>query len=129
MYIKSQYMKPRKNKAGGTPIYDEALKIAVARDYITGNLSFSQVAQKYDLPNREVARYFVRWYQEHHQLELSQSANSPASNGQISDSQQQTNVGKELSDARLKIAALEIMIQIAEQELGIDIRKKSGTKQ
>jgi transposase-like protein len=122
-------MKPRKNKAGGSPIYDEALKIAVARDYITGNLSFSQIAQKYDLPSREVARYFVRWYQEHHELELSQLANTPVSNEQNSDSQQQANIGKELSDARLKIAALEIMIEIAEKELGIDIRKKSGTKQ
>ena len=43
--------------------------------------------------------------------------------------EQQTDFDKELSVARLKIAALEMMIQIAEQELGIDIRKKSGTKQ
>jgi hypothetical protein len=39
-------MKPRKNKAGGDCIYDDSLKITVARDYLTGNLSFSQVAQK-----------------------------------------------------------------------------------
>lgn len=123
-------MKPRKNKSGTVPIYDESLKIAVARDYLTGNLSYSQVAEKYNLPNREVARYFVRWYNENHELELSKAnSSSSVSSDQKPDSQQQPDSDKELSDARLKIAALEIMIQIAEQELGIDIRKKSGTKQ
>ena len=123
-------MKPRKNKRGSIPIYEESLKIAVARDYLTGNLSFTQVAEKYNLPNKDVVRYFVRWYKENHQLQLSLGANiAQAGSDQRSDNQKQTDSDKELSDARLKIAALEIMIQIAEQELGIDIRKKSGTKQ
>ena len=123
-------MKPKKNKPGIVPVYDESLKIAVARDYLTGNLSASQVAEKYNLPNGTVVSYFVKWYKKNYGLELSQPVSSlPASNEQGADSQQQTNINQELSDARLKIAALEIMIQIAEQELGIDIRKKSGTKQ
>ena len=123
-------MKPKKNKPGIVPVYDESLKIAVARDYLTGNLSASQVAEKYNLPNGTVVSYFVKGYKKNYGLELSQPVSSlPASNEQGADSQQQTNINQELSDARLKIAALEIMIQIAEQELGIDIRKKSGTKQ
>jgi len=35
----------------------------------------------------------------------------------------------EIDDLRLKVAGLEMMIDIAEKELKIDIRKKSGTKQ
>jgi transposase len=123
-------MKPRKNKPGSQSTYDESLKIAVARAYLTGNLSYNQIARKYKLRDGDVVRYFVKWYQKHYQLELSQTNTSPpASNEQHADSQQQRELEKELSDARLKIAALEIMIQIAEQDLGIDIRKKSGTKQ
>lgn len=38
-------------------------------------------------------------------------------------------LGKQLTDARLKINALETMIDIAEQEFKIAIRKKSGAKQ
>jgi transposase-like protein len=34
-----------------------------------------------------------------------------------------------VEDLQLKVAALNMMIDIAEKELGIDIRKKSGTKQ
>jgi hypothetical protein len=36
---------------------------------------------------------------------------------------------KALEMANLKITSLEIMIDIAEDELNVDIRKKSGTKQ
>ncbi|MGK6353578.1 helix-turn-helix domain-containing protein, partial [Parapedobacter sp. DT-150] len=36
---------------------------------------------------------------------------------------------RELAEARLKIRALETMIDIAEEQLKIDIRKKSGAKQ
>src|SRR5688572_30227266 len=36
---------------------------------------------------------------------------------------------KALDELKLKIAGLEMMIDIAEKELNIDIRKKSGTKQ
>ena len=35
----------------------------------------------------------------------------------------------ELAAAQLKIAGLETLIDLAEQELQFDIRKKSGTKQ
>src|SRR5690606_24785615 len=34
-----------------------------------------------------------------------------------------------VEDLQLKVAALNMLIDIAEKELGIDIRKKSGTKQ
>ena len=36
---------------------------------------------------------------------------------------------KEIEELKLKVAGLEMMIDIAEKELKIDIRKKSGTKQ
>ena len=41
----------------------------------------------------------------------------------------QIDIHKELNDARLKIKALDTMIDIAEQQFKIPIRKKSGAKQ
>ena len=133
MYIKSHYMEPRKNKGGGRSLYDEKLKIAVARDYITGNLSHQQVAEKYNIAGgRQTVRGFVRWYQKHFHLQLSQANNSPPTVA-VSNHQEQVKTVKELekqlSDANLKIAALEIMIEITEKDLGIEIKKKRGTKQ
>ena|SRR5436190_1539166 len=120
-------MKPRKNKSGGLPVYDVSLKIAVARDYLTGNFSYRQVAEKYHLKNEEVVRWFVRWYNHHYDEELSVSSSSPPSGS--SPPLDVKNLEQELANANLKIAALEIMIEIAEKDLGIDIRKKRGTKQ
>ncbi len=39
------------------------------------------------------------------------------------------NPQKDLADAKLKITALETMIDIAEEQFKISIRKKSGAKQ
>lgn len=122
-------MKPRKNKAGGKSLYDESLKIAAARDYLTGNLSLSQIAEKYGISGgKESVRWFVKWYQEHYQIQLSQTNSSPPICGD-KEEKSTKDLQKQLSEANLKIAALEIMIQVAEEDLGIEIRKKPGTKQ
>jgi transposase len=42
---------------------------------------------------------------------------------------QNEELKKKLEYADLKATALEIMVDIAEQQFGIDIKKKSGTKQ
>lgn len=42
---------------------------------------------------------------------------------------ERTTQSQTVEDLQLKVAALNTMIDIAEKELGIDIRKKSGTKQ
>lgn len=53
---------PRKGSKGGrVAIYDESLKIAVARDYQSGILSMSQVAKKHHI-GKVTAYHFVRWY-------------------------------------------------------------------
>ncbi len=125
-------MKPRKNRAGGKTVYDDSLKIAVARDYLTGNLSYSQVAEKYGITGgREVVNGFIRWYKKHYDLHLSKTKTSTSETHHPSVTPGKTikQLQQELADANLKIAALEIMIQIAEKELSIDIRKKPGTKQ
>ena len=119
-------MRPRKNKLGIEPIYDESLKIAVARDYLTGNLSYLQVAEKYQLKNAGVVRWFVKWYKVHWDEELSVSNTSPPPQSQPVDVKV---LRQELANANLKIAALEIMIEIPQKDLGIEIRKKPGTKQ
>src|SRR5689334_5590972 len=119
-------MKPRKNKPGGKTIYDESLKIAAARDYISGNLSQQQIAEKYRIAGgRQTVKGFVRWYQKHFHLQLSQANSSPPEDQAQHNSLKELE--KKLSDANLKIAALEIMIEIAEKDLGIEIRKKPGT--
>ncbi|MBU1374226.1 MAG: transposase [Bacteroidetes bacterium] len=119
--------KPRKgSKSGLPPLFEEDFKILVAREYLTGQMSHAQLARKYSLSGEHTSRYFVRWYQkwlETHQLEA--QVDIPETTKDQTDKKQ---FEKQLFEANLKITALEMMIQVAEETLGIDIGKKSGTK-
>jgi transposase-like protein len=112
---------------GRTPLYDNAFKVAVAREYLTGNSSYSFLAKKFDLPGSKTVNGFVRWYRKNYaegpgqqQVKDRQSAREASDNDPLS---------KQLKEANLKIAGLEMLIETAQKELGIDIVKKPGTKQ
>jgi len=109
-------------KQGREPIYDSSLKIAVAREYLTGNLGYGLLARKYDLGIGTV-QHFIKWYKKHYPDGLQQQLH-PGSKS-VADNQ----LSRQLKEAHLKIAGLEMLIEIARKELGIDIVKKPGTKQ
>jgi transposase len=115
----------KKKSSGSKPKYPNSFKIAVAREYLSGDLSSKELSEKYDLPHKDSAHYFVRWYKEHYPNGLREDvvAEIPP---EISATHK--SLSNQLKDANLKIAGLEMMIEIAQKELGIDIRKKSGTK-
>lgn len=113
------------NKQGKVPIYESSLKIAVAREYLTSNLGYGRLAQKYGLNGAHVTREFVKWYKKrypHGHEAQQQQALEPKD---VRDKQ----ADKALQEANLKIEALETLLEIAQKELGIDIVKKFGTKQ
>lgn len=115
------------NKFGRAPIYEAALKIKVAREYLTGNLGYGRLADKYSLPSPATVRFFVKWYKANYPQPA--LVTQPAtSTDQPAPDPSDKPVLKELQLARLKIAGLEMLIQTASKELGIDITKKAGTK-
>jgi transposase len=111
------------SNSGRTPKYDPAFKITVARDYLTSSLGYGGIANKYGLSSLSTARFFVKWYRKKYpDGVIIQKIESNAN-------QKPTPLAKELQQANLKITGLEILIEIAEKELGIDIVKKFGAKQ
>jgi transposase-like protein len=115
-----------KIKPGRDPIYPASLKIAIAREYLTGNLGFTKLAQKHNLKGEYVPRYFVRWYKEHYPGHTGRE--DPKSYDAVIPESDRA-LEKQLKEANLRIAGLEMLIQVAQRELGIDIVKKPGTKQ
>lgn len=115
-----------KKKQGRDPIYPESLKVAVAREYITGNLGYGKLAAKYNLRGPDVARHFVLWYR--NRYPATAGAQRVQAEADLSFSKDRL-LEKQLQEANLKIAGLEMLIEIASKELGIDIVKKPGTKQ
>ena len=111
--------KPKKQ--GKPVIHDPAFKIAVAREYLTSVLGVKKLAEKYGLRSGATVRFFVKWYKEKYpngviEQELSRSEEPVVEND------------KDLKEANLKIAALQMLIEEASKELGVDLVKKFGTK-
>lgn len=109
-----------KLKKHGKPlIYDNSLKIAVSREYLTSDLGFGKLGAKYGL-SADTARYFLKWYR------------TKYPDGVVPEQiavPKQNDTDRALREANLKIAALEMLIENAGKELGIDLVKKPGTKQ
>jgi transposase-like protein len=114
----------KRKSSGRSPVYENSLKVAVAREYLTSNLSHKELGEKFNVP-RETVRHFVRWYQKHYP-----NAEMPQESVAVqSDTTNEKQLVQQLKEANLKIAGLEMLIEIAQKELGVDIVKKPGTKQ
>jgi len=108
---------PKKRKRQSK--YDAQLKIAIAQEYLSTDLGISAVGKKYNIAQSTI-RDFVTWYQNKYNGEL------------VTSSDQQDEVVKKdhpHSESDLKVIALQMLIENASKELGVDIVKKFGTKQ
>jgi hypothetical protein len=112
------------HKQGRTPIHATSFKVAVAREYLTSNMGYGQLAAKYELKLTSV-RFFVRWYKNNYpsgEVDVKTVAPHQVLN-------EQPDLQKQLRQANLKITALEMLIENVQKELGVNIIKKHGTKQ
>ena len=123
------------NSQKGRPIiYESHFKIALAREYLTGNLGYKALAKKYGIEEYHTVRHFVRWYKKHYpqqeqeEASVPQREDRPTTEAVASQPDNNKQLSKELREANLKIAGLEMLIENAQKELGVDIVKKSGTK-
>ena len=92
-------------------------KTSVAREYLTGKLSQSQLAKKQSAYG-DYSLLFVRQYKEYYE----NTAPAPVAvlpGACLSDSK----LEQELHLAKLKITEVEMLIKNAEQELGLTLKK------
>ena len=121
-----------KNKSGRRFKHDMAFMRSVVRHYETSDLSTQQIAQIYGIAANQVTRWKQRFSSELPEEKLLTPSHSmnPDEQKQLEALKKQNDeLLKKLELANLKIISLETMIDVAEQELHFDIRKKSGTKQ
>lgn len=110
--------------------YPKTLKRKIAQEYLSGKFSYAVAAEEYGLKNKDVVKEFVRWYKKSLYLEnMETDLPKSDSSEQVKKSDGLEVIEAELAAAKLKISSLETLIDLAESELQIDIRKKSGTKQ
>jgi transposase len=95
---------------------------AVLYDVKYSSMTLTQIAEKYRIASASTISRWVRKYSS----EFETMSNFPLKTDQPSVDGQ---LHKSLEEARMRIICLETMIDIAEKELNVAIRKKPGTKQ
>ena len=108
--------------------YPRDLKIAIAREYLKGELGYGQLGKKFGY-SAQTVRGFVNWYKAHYpdsnidqEIKVAHQTTQSLPGGH-------KQLSRELELAHLKIAALEMLIENTNKELGYDIGKKGGTGQ
>jgi transposase-like protein len=111
--------------------YSEQLKETAAFRILIGGENLSQVMTDLDIHNSYTLRNWVSHYQRKIQTGLFVAPAMTRTQKQDVQALQQRNqeLTQMLQDANLLLLALNTMMEVAEQELNIPIRKKPGTKQ
>ncbi|HEX8607422.1 MAG TPA: transposase [Pedobacter sp.] len=118
-YASSTYFEQKKKRRS------PAEKNKIVREIISERSTISDVQLKYGIDCRETINSWLREYRKAEQelSDLQQSDAIPEKELQLAEMQ------KELELGRLKIRALEVMVDIASDQFKVDIRKKFGAKQ
>lgn len=115
--------------------YPNELKRKIAKEYLSGAASHAVLAEEHGLRDKGVVKEFVKWYRRKYELGGENEPpmpekKQPEHNGDEQLLKEQIKeLQRQLALSELKVEALETMIDIAEEQLKLDIRKKSGAKQ
>lgn len=126
-------MQEKKKRRNAKSKYSPAVVRAVLYDVQTSSQTLAQIAAKNGLPKGSgsmISKWVKKYSSDFSAMEdLQPAINSTDPTLKSAKSNCEQELQKQLKEARRKIICLETMIDIAEREIGVDIRKKSGTKQ
>ena len=119
----------RKGQVGRKGQHPLAFKMRVAREYVEGDHSYGQLSVKYGIGKPTIHRWVHQFYGELSVTEPIPPDMTEAEQKELEALKKQNEeLKKKLEYADLRATALEILIDVAEKQLGIDIKKKPGTK-
>ena len=118
----------KKNKNGRPFQYETSFRRKVAMEYLSGEFSYSELAKRYQLKTTTNIQRWIKEYRKQQAELLSSNMENPQDKADRDSLEKAKKLEEELKLAKIKIAALETMIDIAEEQFKIEIRKKSGTK-
>jgi transposase len=98
------------------------------REIESGRLTVDEVMIKYGVHRRNTIKLWLEENSSDLVIDLKTMVDPEKSDQEKSTEEKNRELEKALSEAKLKIASLETLIDVAEKELRIDIRKKPGTK-
>jgi transposase-like protein len=97
----------------------------IIAEYLGGGISYRKLEKRHGIDFRTIHSWVMKNKGKDYKKESKSKINSIDS---ASDSKEVQRLKKELASAQLHAKLLNTIIDLAEKELKIDIRKKSGTK-
>ena len=108
--------------------YSEAFKKAVIQEVLSGKLSKEQAKFKYNIAGNSAILNWIRKFDQTQSYEMKKKQ-IPKLQDTTELEAENKRLREELDLERLRTLSLNVMIDIAEEQFKIPIRKKSGAKQ
>jgi len=119
----------RKGQKGRSFKYDVAFRRKVALHYLQGNESLNQVASRYGI----VHQYVFKWSKEFSSELVVDTTTEIMTEQEQQELEALKKLNKQLKEKleyeQMRTFALETMIDLAKEKLGVDVRKNFGAKQ
>lgn len=129
--IKELFVKRRsKGKRKGTQPYDLELKVKIIEKYLEGDASFAMLSRRYKIHPGVISRWIrvIKNGRAVIRKKISKFTGM-AQHQTIEQLQEQIKqLNRQLEDERIKAELYKKMIEIAERDLGIPIKKKYGAR-
>ncbi len=116
--------------------YSDEFKMKVVQEYMTSHLTQPEILEKYFIGGSSSITNWMRKFglketsiRHRNNYTTSMSKGRKKTSQELSLETRVKDLEKALEHEKLRILALDTMIEIAEEKLNISIRKKSGTKQ
>ncbi len=103
--------------------YSEAFKLQVVSEYESGNTSITALQLKYSIGGNTTIN---KWIKRYGKDGLGSVDTAMDDSLRINERLESITLKSELEAARLKIAALEALIDISSKQTGVDLKKKFG---
>jgi transposase-like protein len=101
---------------------EEGMRVVVVGEYLAGGTTYRRLSRKYGVPRTTINRWVESVGGGAEELRDDRPG------GERGESAEVSRLRKELEKSRLENKLLNAMIEIAEEQLGVDIRKKRGTR-
>jgi transposase len=125
----TQVEKGRDRLRGGYTRIKKDLKFKIVREVLTGQLTAEEALVKYDVGDIRSIQQWCSKFSSEIDSSKSETMCYMKEVKSIGQDSQTKNLEGALKEFQLRILGLETMIDVAEKEFKIEIRKKHGTKQ
>ena len=121
------------NKKKKSKFYSEDFKWNVVKDVLSGKLTKESARKLYSIQSNSAILYWMRKfsgnddYKKYHSFG-NQNLNMKSPVVPKSESKRIQELEKQLAEANLRASLFQTMIEVAEEQLSIDIKKKFGAR-